>query len=79
MPGPLPHPADLYNAAAADKERELAKLSALPGPLSAASSEDSRNRRSLSPSRDTGKSPSDTRSPDPKKLKKDEVRDDQLI
>ena len=34
LPGPLPHPADLYSAAA-DKEKELAKLNAaLPGPMS---------------------------------------------
>ena len=67
-PGGLPHPADLY----ADKEKELAKLSALPGPMSGQS--DDRNRTSLSPSRDIrAKSPGDRRSPDPKKMKKDEV------
>ena len=69
-PGGLPHPADLY----ADKEKELAKLSALPGPMSGQS--DDRNRTSLSPSRDMdrrAKSPGDRRSPDPKKMKKDEV------
>ena len=36
-PGGLPHPAELY----ADKEKELAKLSALPGPMSGQS--DDRN------------------------------------
>merc|ERR1719232_2541901 len=53
--------AELY----AEKEKELAKLQALQA------SED-RNRRSLSPARERAKSPSDGRSPDPKKLKKDE-------
>jgi len=67
LPAPgLPHPAELY----AEKEKELAKLSALPGPMSGQS--DDRNRTSLSPSRERVKSPGDRRSPDPKKLKKDE-------
>ena len=90
LPGPLPHGgmAELY----AEKEKELAKLSALQGPLSSQSEDrnvsilttrdtpgpvvlsPSLQRRSLSPSREhRAKSPGDRRSPDPKKLKKDEV------
>ena len=86
LPGP-PHPADLY----ADKEKELAKLGAAPGPMSGQS--DDRNvsvsryqgdvtmcehcavlqRTSLSPSREHRAKSPDRRSPDPKKMKKDEV------